>query len=204
MALRLTNIRVRSWQGVPDLTVDNAGQVEILDEMPWEAIDASAHTVDVEFHELITGSSRNGVSSTATVVSITPSSGIIQRCPECRRAMQDGACRDHGAQQGVEDLRLMFVMDNGLSNATLILSKDVSESFLGQSFDEVRDTIQSNGSDSFLMGLRAMVVGRRFTFSGRAMIDPQGALLMADTFVMAEEDLKEMSDIVRQRWEVFA
>jgi len=49
-----------------------------------------------------------------------------------------------------------------------------------------------------------MVVGRRFTFSGRAMIDPQGALLMADTFVMAEEDLKEMSDIVRQRWEVFA
>lgn len=204
MALRLSNIRVRSWQGVPDLTVDNAGQVEILDEIPWEVIDASAHTVDVEFHELITGSSRNGVSSTATIVSITPSSGIIHRCPECRRAMQDGACREHGAQKGVEDLRLMLVMDNGLSNATLILSKDVAESFLEQSFDQIRDAIQSNGSDSFIAELRAKVVGKRFTFTGRAMIDTQGALLMADTFVPAEEDPKEMSDIVRQRWEVFA
>tara|TARA_B100001996_G_C18524395_1_gene540533 strand:- start:434 stop:790 length:357 start_codon:yes stop_codon:yes gene_type:complete len=118
--------------------------------------------------------------------------------------MQDGACREHGAQKGVEDLRLMLVMDNGLSNATLILSKDVAESFLEQSFDQIRDAIQSNGSDSFIAELRAKVVGKRFTFTGRAMIDTQGALLMADTFVPAEEDPKEMSDIVRQRWEVFA
>ena len=34
LTVRLKGVRVRAWQGIPDITVDNAGQVEILETSP--------------------------------------------------------------------------------------------------------------------------------------------------------------------------
>ena len=209
VAVKLTGVRVRSWQGTPDLTVDNANQVEILDAIPWEAIDATQHAVDVDFTELLSGGSRSGVSSTATVISVASGSGIILRCPECKRAMRDGACMNstcnsQGPQVGIEDLRLRLVMDDGISNAAIILARDSAESFLGMSMDDVKEASKSDQGESFLAELRSKLLGRKHTFTGRAMIDAQGALLMADSFKPTEADLAEAANEVREKWEVFA
>jgi len=203
LALKLNNVRVRSWQGTPDLTIDRSDQVEILDDMPWEAIDASKHSVEVDFSELLSGGSRSGVTSTATVISVQAGSGIIHRCPECKKAMRDGACRDHGPQEGVEDLRLRIILDDGLSNGALILGRNSAEAFLGQSMADVQDATKGDGGEAFLADLRSRMLGRKHTFTGRAMIDAQGALLMADNFVLAELDLTESANKVRERWGVF-
>ena len=120
LAVKLSNVRVRSWQGTPDLTVDRSEQVEILDTIPWEAIDADTHSVEVDYSELLSGGSRSGVTSTATVGSVQSGSGIIHRCPECNKAMRDGACREHGPQAGIEDLRLRLILDDGQKNGALI------------------------------------------------------------------------------------
>ena len=48
------------------------------------------------------------------------------------------------------------------------------------------------------------MLGRRHTFTGRAMIAPQGALLMADRFALADDNLEELANEVRERWGVFA
>jgi len=48
------------------------------------------------------------------------------------------------------------------------------------------------------------MLGRQHTFTGRAMIDAQGALLMADEFSLTEVNLTESADEVRNRWGVFA
>ena len=204
LALKLSNVRVRSWQGTPDLTVDRSEQAEVLDAIPWEAIDASKHSVEVDFSELLSGGSRSGVTSTATVISVASGSGIIHRCPECKKAMRDGACREHGPQEGVEDLRLRFILDDGVSNGALILGRDSAESFLGQTMAEVREASQIDGGDAFLAELRGRMLGQKHTFTGRAMIDAQGALLMADHFELAEVDLTESANEVRERWGVFA
>ena len=203
LALKLNNVRVRSWQGTPDLTVDRSDQVEVLDAIPWDVIDASKHSVEVDFSELLSGGSRSGVTSTATVISVQSGSGIIHRCPECKKAMRDGACRDHGPQEGVEDLRLRIILDDGLANGALILGRDSAEAFLGQSMADVQDATKSDGGEAFLAGLRSQMIGRKHTFTGRAMIDAQGALLMADNFVLAELDLAESANEVRERWGVF-
>jgi len=204
LALKLSNVRVRSWQGTPDLTVDRSEQAEVLDAIPWEAIDASKHSVEVDFTELLSGGSRSGVTSTATVISVAPGSGIIHRCPECKKAMRDGACREHGPQEGVEDLRLRIILDDGVSNGALILGRDSAEAFLGQTMAEVREATQVDGGDAFLAELRSRMLGQKHTFTGRAIIDAQGALLMADLFVLGESDLAESANEVRERWGVFA
>jgi replication factor A1 len=204
LAVKLNNVRVRSWQGTPDLTVDRSEQVEVLDTIPWDAIDASQHSVEVDFTELLSGGSRSGVTSSATVISVASGSGIIYRCPECNKAMRDGACREHGPQEGVEDLRLRIILDDGISNGALILGRTSAEAFLGMTMAEVRDASETDGGESFLAKLRSQMLGRKHTFTGRAMIDAQGALLMADHFALSENDLTESANEVRERWEVFA
>jgi replication factor A1 len=204
LAIRLSNVRVRSWQGTPDLTVDRIEQAEILDTIPWEAIDASTHSVEVNFSELLSGGSRSGVTSTATVISVQSGSGIIHRCPECNKAMRDGACRDHGPQAGKEDLRLRIILDDGQTNGALILGRVSAEAFLGQTMADVQAATKDDGGEAFLADLRSRMLGRQHTFTGRAMIDPQGALLMADSFSLTDLNLEELANEVRERWGVFA
>jgi len=204
IAVKLSSVRVRSWQGTPDLTVDNADQAEILDAIPWDTIDSTDHAVDVDFTELLSGGSRSGVRSSATVISVQGGSGIILRCPECKKAMRDGACRDHGPQVGVEDLRLRIILDDGISNGALIIGRDPAEAFLNMTLDDVKEASKSDQGESFLADLRSKMLGRKYTFTGRAMIDGQGALLMADSFKSSESDLAETANEVREKWGVFA
>jgi len=204
LAIRLSNVRVRSWQGTPDLTVDRIEQAEILDAIPWDVIDASTHSVEVDFSELLSGGSRSGVTSSATVISVQSGSGIIHRCPDCKKAMRDGACREHGPQAGIEDLRLRIILDDGQNNGALILGRESAEAFLGQTMADVQAATKDDGGEAFLADLRSRMLGRRHTFTGRAMIDPQGALLMADSFTLTDLDLEELANEVRERWGVFA
>ena len=204
LAIKLSNVRVRSWQGTPDLTVDRAEQAEILDAIPWEAIDPSTHSVEVNFSELLSGGSRSGVTSTATVISVQSGSGIIHRCPDCNKAMRDGACRDHGPQAGIEDLRLRLILDDGQTNGALILGRESAEAFLGQTMEDVQAATKDDGGEAFLADLRSRMLGRPHTFTGRAMIDAQGALLMADRFSTTQINLEELANEVRERWGVFA
>ncbi|MDP6907133.1 MAG: hypothetical protein QF440_06935 [Candidatus Thalassarchaeaceae archaeon] len=203
IAIKLKNARIRSWQGSPDLVVDRPDQVEILKKIPWDTIDPSEHTIEVTFSELMSGGSRKGVTSEATVVAVQTGSGIIHRCPECKKAMRDGACRDHGAQAGVEDLRLRLVLDDGIHNGALIIAREAAEKFLGQSMDDVSESFKIDGGETFHNELRAKLIGRRYRFNGRAMIDNQGALIMADTFEESDQDVTELAQNVRETWGVF-
>ena len=118
--------------------------------------------------------------------------------------MRDGACRDHGPQAGIEDLRLRLILDDGQTNAALILGRESAEAFLGQTMEDVQVATKDDGGEAFLVDLRSRLLGRPHTFTGRAMIDAQGALLMADRFSTTEINLEELANEVRERWGVFA
>ncbi len=204
VAIRISNARGRSWQGSPDLVVDRVEQVEILDAIPWDTIDPTSHTVEVTFSELLSGSSRKGITSEATVVAVQQGSGIIHRCPTCNKAMRDGSCREHGPQAGVEDLRLRMVLDDGVHNGALILGRDAAETFLNQTMEEVSKSFASDSGEVFRNELRARTIGRRFRFTGRAIIDSEGALIMADSFENSDLEPSESAKAVREKWGVFA
>ena len=116
----------------------------------------------------------------------------------------NSTCNSQGPQVGIEDLRLRLVMDDGISNAAIILARASAEEFLEMSMDDVKAASKSDQGESFLADLRSKMIGRKFTFTGRAMIDGQGALLMADSFKPSESDLAETANKVREQWGVFA
>ena len=83
VVVRLKGVRVRAWQGIPDITVDNESQIEVLAAAPWgDDVDLANNVVDVDLSDLSSGASRVGISTTGSVISIREDSGIIKRCPE--------------------------------------------------------------------------------------------------------------------------
>jgi len=200
--LHLTGARVQFWQGSPDLVVDSADQVIDLSDPPWEKIDPADHWVEVDLTTLLGGGSRRGIRTSGTVVAIGNNSGIIERCPDCRRVLRDGACADHGPQRGEEDVRIRLVLDNGVSNASLLIGKDATESFTGMDQDQIKDAINANTQSGYLATLRERFLARKLTINGRAMVDGQGAILMADTVEVDTQTPEEAAKAVMNRWGV--
>ncbi|MDG1533470.1 MAG: hypothetical protein P8Q35_03380 [Candidatus Thalassarchaeaceae archaeon] len=200
--LHLTGARVQYWQGSPDLVVDNAEQIVDLSDPPWEALNPESHWVDVDLTTLVNGGSRRGIRTTGNIVAIRPDCGIIHRCPECRRVLRDDACGEHGPQRGEEDLRFRFVIDNGVSNASLILGKDAVESFSGMKMDQVKEEIGKNTQSGYVASLRNEYLARNIVVHGRAMIDVQGAMVMAESAGFDEQTAEQAANDVIAKWGV--
>ena len=201
--VRIKGARVRAWQGVPDITVDNSSQIEVLAAPPWgDDVDLANNFVSVTLDELASGASRVGISTQGTIVSIREDSGVIYRCPECRRVLRDGECATHGAQEGNKDVRLRLVLDNGKSTISLIVNKSATESLLGMNQDEISSNVSENGSMQFIQDLRERLLGRQLLANGRTIVDEQGAMLLSDDVELVESDSVLAASELRSKWGV--
>ncbi len=203
VVVRLKGVRVRAWQGIPDITVDNESQIEVLAAAPWgDDVDLANNVVEVELKDLSSGASRVGISTTGNVVSIREDSGIIKRCPECRRVLRDGECATHGAQEGETDVRLRVVLDDGKSTISLIINKSASESLIGMTQDQISSHIVENGTMSFVQELRELLLGKKLKANGRTIVDDQGAMLLSDDVELIEVDSVLAATELRAKWGV--
>ena len=203
IVVRLKGVRVRAWQGIPDITIDDLSQIEVLAAAPWgEDIDLANNVVEVELKDLSSGASRVGISTTGYVVSIREDSGIVTRCSECRRVLRDGECATHGAQEGDKDVRLRMVLDDGQSTISLIVNKSASEALIGMNQNEISSDIVENGTMAFVQNLRERLLGKELKATGRTIVDEQGAMLLSDDVELVEVDSVLAATELRAKWGV--
>ena len=203
LTVKLSGVRVRAWQGIPDITVDTAKQVEFLDTPPWdESINLEDHVVEVELTELTKSSSRVGITTKGTIVSVRDDSGIILRCVECRRVLRDGECASCGSSESQQDVRLRLVIDNGENTASLLINKAASIKLTGLDEDTMAQKIESEGKMEFVQSLRDMMLGRVVKANGRTIVDEQGAMILADHAELDDDDPGLLATEVRAKWGV--
>lgn len=205
VVVRLKGVRVRAWQGIPDITVDNESQIEVLAAAPWgDDIDLANNVVEVAIKDLSSGASRVGISTTGNVISIREDSGIISRCSECRRVLRDGQCSlpSCSSYEGVDDVRLRMVLDDGHSTISLIVNKIATESLIGMKQEQISSNIVENGSMAFVQELRERLLGRKLKASGRTIVDEQGAMLLSDDVELIEVDSVLAAAELRAKWGV--
>ena len=201
LTVKLKGVRVRSWQGIPDITVDKAEQVEILDSTPWDSsIDLSNHVAEVELSELVNGSSRVGISTKGLVASVREDCGIIMRCTQCRRVLKDGICAQHGSDSGNQDIRLRLVIDDGKATSSLLTNKDATLELLGIGEKDIVSEIDSNGQMEFVQSLRNKLLGKQVMASGRAIVDEQGTMILADKTELIDIDPAMLATEIRAKW----
>ena len=203
VTVKVRGVRVRAWQGIPDITVDKADQVEILESTPWDgSIDLSNHVVEVPLTELVNGSSRVGISTQGVVASVREDCGIIMRCTQCRRVLRDGNCNQHGDDEGNQDVRLRLVIDDGMSTSSLLINKEATLNLLNTTEEKIKAEIDSDGQMEFVQRLRGKLLGRLVIASGRTIVDEQGAMILADKTELVEQDPGLISTEIRAQWGV--
>ena len=205
VTVKLKGVRVRSWQGIPDITVDKAVQVEILDSTPWDSsIDLTNHVVEVELSELVNGSSRVGISTKGIVASVREDCGIIMRCSQCRRVLKDGICSETKCDtySGNQDIRLRLVIDDGKATSSLLINKEATLDLLGTTEKEIVSEVDSNGQMEFVQSLRKKLLGKQVIASGRAIVDDQGAMVLADKTELVDLDPAMLATELRAKWGV--
>ena len=201
VTVEVKGARVRAWQGIPDITVDNAGQLTVLESPPWDdAMDLTNHAVDVKLTDVVAGPSRVGIKTRGIVVSVREDSGFIMRCTECRRVLRDGACFEHGPNEGTEDVRLRLVVDHDGVTAAVLVNKEASLAALGMSLEQMREKVEELGDLGFVQDVREQMLGRNITVSGRSIVDDQGAMVLADGFEVEVHDAQMRASELRAQW----
>lgn len=201
VTVQIKGARVRAWQGIPDITVDNAEQMTVLEAPPWDAgMDLTNHAVEVDLAEVVAGPSRVGLKTSGMLVSVREDSGFIMRCTECRRVLRDGICSDCGPNAGNEDIRMRLVVDLDGATAAVLVNKDATLAALDLDVDAMRSKIDEIGEQGFVQHVRERMLGRHLTVTGRSIVDEQGAMILADGCSMEVHDPQMRASELRAQW----
>ncbi|HJM44943.1 MAG TPA: hypothetical protein QF644_03225, partial [Candidatus Poseidoniaceae archaeon] len=172
--LSLKGVRVRSWQGIPDITIDNKEQIQKHDEPVWESIEDSNEYNQISTTDLVNGGSRANIETNGAIISVRNDSGIIWR-DENRRVLKT----DDDTSEATKDLRIRMIMDDGENSISVIMNRQSSEKFLAKSMEELNEELNKNGQAEFIKGLRTKLLGVPVAIKGRSIVDQQGAMFLA-------------------------
>jgi replication factor A1 len=169
--VKITGGYVKSWKGIPQFTFDEKATVEKLDGNKISKKDVK--TQKILLSELVDRNGALDVEVEGTVIEIRKGSGLVQRCPECNRVLQDGACAVHGAVEGKADMRMKLVIDDGTGSVSAILGKELTEKLLGK-------TMQNFANDEGLVEeMNTLLFGHRISLQGNALGDQFGVTMIA-------------------------
>lgn len=179
IAVNISNAYVREFRGVPTLNLSRFSTVTVLDDR----IETSEPTPASTIRSAVVKGGAFDTIITGTMVDLREGSGLIERCPECRRVTRQRHCRTHGDVNGEPDLRIKGVLDDGTATATVILDQTLTESVYGGSVADAVSAAKEAMDQSVVMAtIRDRVLGRRWITRGRLSVDDFGATLDATSF----------------------
>ncbi len=104
---------------------------------------------------------------TGAIVDVQKGSGLIKRCPVCRRMLTKGVCGEHGKQEGTYDLRIKAVLDDGLKVQEVLINREKTESLVGISMEEAKTMAMEALDHEVVRGMIGeRLLGRYYSVSG--------------------------------------
>ena len=130
------------------------------------------------------------VVTAGNVVSVRPGSGIISRCPECGRVIQKASCRVHGKVEGIRDMRIKALLDDGTGSISVMFPRELAEIIYGKTLEEAEQLMFSDVSkDAVYEDLRRFLTGRYLAVRGNSSKDEYGISFVAEKAWVPEDDL---------------
>ena len=189
-AIRVAGTYVRPFRRRPQIVLDEHSVVTRCDGSDLPAPEA----VLAARAETVAGLEKKGGSELATIeggiVGVLPPSGLVYRCPSCRRAVSGGYCATHGQVEGVADLRSRLVVDDGTGAVTVNASGPETERLWGVSLDDAIHRLRKAPDPSLLeANVADEVVGKRVRVRGRIFPDDFGLNVYPEAVEEAKLDL---------------
>ncbi len=132
------------------------------------------------------------VEFSGAIVDVQSGSGLIKRCPQCNRALVKGACGEHGRVEGIYDLRVKAVLDDGEKVQDILLNRKVTENLVGITLDKAKEMATEALDQAVVLdAIKSKLVGRYFVVSGTKL----------DRFMLVEsikQDVKPIEEEIKR------
>ena len=143
----LRNLVTDEFQGRFSVKLNRTSQIEPLD-------------VDVEI-----GS--QAAEFSGALVDVQKGSGLIKRCPVCKRSLAKGVCSEHGKVDGTYDLRIKAVLDDGRRVQDVLINRETTERLVGLTLDDAKQMAMEALDHEVVRGLiESKLMGRYFSITG--------------------------------------
>ncbi|ELY39224.1 Single-stranded DNA binding protein [Natronorubrum tibetense] len=183
--IRIENAFVQEFRGVPEVNVSEFSVVSAIDR----EIDVGADATTMDVGEAVHTGGIYDVEVSGNVIAVRDGSGLIQRCPECYRVIQKGQCRTHGSVDGVDDLRVKAILDDGTGAVTVVLDDELTQQvYDGTLEDALEQAREAMDQEVVADTIRERIVGREYRVRGHLSVDEYGANLDAEQFAESDDD----------------
>jgi replication factor A1 len=182
---------VRSFRGVAQLTFDESAKVTPFGgSLP--TAQALAVRPPVTLGSLVERGGGSDVTVVSTLLDVRPGSGLVMRCstPGCSRVLASGMCRLHNRVEGVPDLRIKGILDDGTGAVNVVAGRAITESLLGKDLEQCTKEAQAAfRAEVILDQLREKLTSHVFQVRGNVLSDDYGLMLIAKSMAPHQEDV---------------
>jgi len=187
--IKITGGYIKTNRGLPALNFDEKATVEKIEE----EINVSDRKISISGLTKIGGGF--GVVVDGVILDVKKGSGLIFRCPECKRSLQKGTCVIHGKVEGISDLRTKVVVDDGTGALSALFGKGITEKILGKSIEDCKKTAQTSMSTETITDeLIDKLLTKNLEITGYTLKDDYGITLIASDAVFLKKNVKEEAE----------
>lgn len=193
--IRIKEAQIRMFRGMPSVNILSSTKVSLVGseeagKLAFNFESAAKDPVPIKIEEIDSKDSMFDVVAAGNVVSVRPGSGIISRCPECSRVIQKGNCRVHGKIEGIRDMRIKAVLDDGTGSMSVMFPRELAEIVYGKTLEEAEQLMFSDVSkDAVYEDLRRFLTGRYLAVRGNSSKNEFGLSFVAENTWVPEDDL---------------
>ncbi|WP_137287335.1 Single-stranded DNA binding protein [Halorussus salinisoli] len=182
--LRIEDVYVREFRGVPSVNLSEFTEVTSLDRELAISDTGTRMTVS----EAVGTGGAYDVEVVGNVVAVRDGSGLIERCPECGRVIQNGQCRSHGDVDGQDDLRVKAIVDDGTGTVTAVLDDERTAEVYGGGVEDAKEQARDAMDKEVVAdAIRERVVGHEYRVRGNLSVDDYGANLEVTEFELSND-----------------
>ena len=184
-AFRFEEVSIREFRGVPQVNLSEFTTVTPL----GRSIEVDDDAQRLPIGEAVAAGGLFDVEVVGNVLEVRDGSGLIERCPDCGRVLQNGQCRSHGDVDGEDDMRVKAIVDDGTGTVTAMLDRELTEAVYGGTM-EAAMTAARDAMDKEVVAdeIREQVVGREYRVRGNLSVDDYGANLEATEFERSTDE----------------
>ncbi len=204
MAVTIEGGYVRSYRGMPQFTFDQDAKVTpYMGELPDAA--RLAARAPVTLGSILEKGAGNDVQVAATLLEVRPGSGLVMRCSTagCSRVLTNGMCRLHNRVEGVPDLRIKAILDDGTGALSAIVGRELTETLLGKKLDQcVKEAQAAFRPEVVLDQLKEKLTARVYVARGNVMSDEYGPTMIVRGLTPYQEPKEEAARLLLSSLEV--
>ncbi|MFB3765870.1 MAG: replication protein A [Methanotrichaceae archaeon] len=143
----IKNVVTDEFQGRFSVKLNRTSQIQGLDE------DIAVGSQATEF--------------AGALVDVQNGSGLIKRCPVCKRSLAKGICGEHGKVEGIYDLRIKAVLDDGHRVQDILINRETTEKLVDLTLDDAKHMAMEALDHEVVKGLiESKLIGRYYTVTG--------------------------------------